>query len=407
MACLLYSSPIYLLFHPQKMRTGEKGTSHLPGDGVKMTSWFAQIPMMTTDWERTPSEFFLGIVRLLILKSLFPHKSTLWSLLLEGFFVLMFLRVKLPGLKQEETIWHSVSKILRPSHWITINLFKELRINLFSQFHQACVFFSLFKRFPPLFPLTFSFFFFLVTGCHHVSFTTTVPRTKVEAAPHCLPKDINSPLFLTNSLMTRWSLQDARLSFSVCSDVVSYVRCATTWFIPGLTHTIFSTVAIPLSIPLAPNANTPAASFSYQDALNALAPAVYGERKVVCGGFFPGFCGDWMVPSLVDPLIFWPPSPQLPKLDTEGINVYGEYYNATDAQPLERSLTIVIVMKSGPTEFFSRDQLDQMSLSVLFVTNELGESPELIDNSFDANEKTSASPQSILANDFVVLLHST
>ena len=197
--------------------------------------------------------------------------------------------------------------------------------------------------------------------------------------------------------MSRWTLGGNRAYFSMCSDVVSYVRCSVTFWIPSVANIIFSTVSIPQRLPLDPSANTPATSFSYQASLNAMTPAEYGTQGNTCGGFFPAFCGFWMVPSLSDPLIFWPPPPQLPKFDTQGINIYGKYYNATSAQPLKRTLTGVIVLVGGGVGLvFSRQQLEHLSITLLHVTNELGEPPMLPDDAHDSNEKTASSPSRFL-----------
>ena len=239
---------------------------------------------------------------------------------------------------------------------------------------------------------------FVLAGCHQVSFSGTLEEKGPFVDIHCMPKDTNQITFLSNSLISRYSRGENRVSFSMCSDVVSYVRCGITFWNPGRTHVIFSTVSIPLLIPLAPpSANTPSASFSYQEALSAMSPALFGIPGMNCGDFFPAVCRAWMVPSTSDPLIFWPPSPQLPKFGTEGINVYEQYYNAIGAQPLKNTLTAVILLAIDSSVVFPRNQLEQVSLALLSITNELGEVPELPNNAFDLNEKTPASPSQYLA----------
>ena len=216
----------------------------------------------------------------------------------------------------------------------------------------------------------------ILAGCHQVSFAT-IAKASFIAAFYCHSKDPNIAMTFTNSVFSRWTLGENRMTFSMCSDTVSYVRCAMTFWIPGLTHVIFSTVSIPGSIPLDPNANTAAASFTYQEALTAIVPSAFGiGPHGMCGDFGSRLCRHWMVPSLSDPLIFWPPPPQLPWLDT-GTNVYGEYYNNSGVAPLKNTVTTVIVMAAEGITYFSRDQLDQISLTLLYITNELGEPPVL------------------------------
>ena len=162
----------------------------------------------------------------------------------------------------------------------------------------------------------------------------------------------------------------------MCSDVVSYVRCSSTFWSPGRTHVIFSTVSIPLSIPLAlPSANTPSASFSYQEALTAISPALFGISTPNCGDFFFGFCTSWLVPSISDPLIFWPPSAQLPRFDTQETNVYEQYFDALAPQPLKNTLTFVLILSVDSSVVFPRNQLELISLTFMALTNEFGEGP--------------------------------
>ena len=137
--------------------------------------------------------------------------------------------------------------------------------------------------------------------------------------------------------------------------------------------------------------------------MSAVAAVIHGQAGTGCSDFL-GICNFWQVPSISDPLVFWPPSPELPKIHDID-NVYKEYFLSTDAQPLEKTLTLVVVLTSGSEVIYTRDQFDQIALSFNFITNELGETPNLPSNSPDLNEKTPHSPSvylpSIVLSDFL------
>ena len=162
----------------------------------------------------------------------------------------------------------------------------------------------------------------------------------------------------------------------MCSDTVSYVRCSAQYFSTWPAKLIFSTVAIPFRIPLTPTVDTPAVSVTSQEGLSAVAPAFFGQIGIPCADLVWG-CSHWIVPPLADPLIFWPPSSQFEKFDTLGTNVYEEYFVASNAQPLEKTVTGVFVLSNELLEGFPRSQLDEASIVLLFITNELGEAPVL------------------------------
>ena len=158
---------------------------------------------------------------------------------------------------------------------------------------------------------------------------------------------------------------------------------------------IFSTVSVPIRTPLTPTADTPAASFSYQQSLSAITSSLLGKYNLPCADFYL-YCYSWAVPSLSDPLIFWPPPSQLPKFDKEGTNLFEDYFNAMNAQPLEKTVTGVFVLKVGTRELIPRSELNEVSVVLTYITNEFGETPQLPNNSPDANEKTQASPSQYL-----------
>ena len=240
-------------------------------------------------------------------------------------------------------------------------------------------------------------FFWDVTGCHQVSFAVVATVPDPDPESFCLPRDTSSPISFDNALAARWTRGDDRVSFSMCSDTVSYVRCSVLFWVPGPISVIFSTVSIPLQTPLTPTANTPSASFSYQQSLTAMSPLAFGDKTVgrVCADFFGG-CYNWLVPPISDPLIFWPPPSQLPKFDNEGTNVYGDYYKAMNAQPLDKTLIGVFILTVGTREIIPRSRLNEVSMALTYITNELGEAPQLPNNAPDGNEKTQASPSQYL-----------
>ena len=228
-------------------------------------------------------------------------------------------------------------------------------------------------------------------GCHQISFAATELVSSIDPDIYCLPRNTNSLLQFDNALIGRWTTGGDRLTFSLCSDIVSYVRCAVQFWVPGRTSVIFSTAPILVQTPVTPTADTPAASISYQQSLGSMAPAIFGETGTSCSDFFGG-CTYWTVPPISDPLIFWPPPAQLPKFDMLGTNVYHNYFEATNAQPLQRTYIGVIALTAGTTEVFSRSRLNEMSVALISLTNELGEAPVLPDDAFDLNEKTQTSP---------------
>ena len=237
-----------------------------------------------------------------------------------------------------------------------------------------------------------------LSGCHQVSFSATGRRFGIDTDISCLPRDSSIPV-TGNTLIARFTTGDDRISFSICSDTVSYIRCLSKFWVPGPTYVIFSTASIPLRTPLAATADTPAASLSYQESLDAMTAVVFGDRTAgrPCGGFFRN-CFNWLVPPISDPLIFWPPPPNVPKFDTEGTNVYENFYLATDAQPLQNSLVGVFVLRAGLREVIPRSRLQEVALSFTSITNELGEAIQLPNDSPDINDKTQASPSQYLAN---------
>eukprot|EP00008_Paramoeba_atlantica_P010747 CAMPEP_0201480978 /NCGR_PEP_ID=MMETSP0151_2-20130828/5324_1 /ASSEMBLY_ACC=CAM_ASM_000257 /TAXON_ID=200890 /ORGANISM="Paramoeba atlantica, Strain 621/1 / CCAP 1560/9" /LENGTH=1727 /DNA_ID=CAMNT_0047862983 /DNA_START=164 /DNA_END=5347 /DNA_ORIENTATION=+ len=238
----------------------------------------------------------------------------------------------------------------------------------------------------------------VAAGCHQVSFAATQTRFGADTDLICIPKDISATVGGTgNSLIARLTTGDDRVTFSVCSENVSYVRCYSSFWVPGPVYIIFSTAAIPHQTPLTSSATTPAASISYQEGLSAMAVTVFGDRTAGrrCAGYFRG-CYNWVVPAISDPLIFWPPPSDIPKIDTEGTNVYGNYFNATNAQPLEKTLIGVFALRAGTTDVIPRSRLSEASVALMSVTNNLGEPPQLPNNAFDVNEKTQASASQYL-----------
>ena len=240
-------------------------------------------------------------------------------------------------------------------------------------------------------------FFYNTTGCHEISFASVGTEHAVDTDVFCAPRRLRTRVSFSNNLIGRTTLGDDRLSFSMCSDNVSYVRCAVRFIVPGPTSIIFSTVSIPYRTPLTPTVNTPSTGISSQEGLAAFSSAIYGDTGRACTDFYTS-CRDWIVPPSSDPLIFWPPPAEIPKFDTENTNVYAEYFNATSAQPLEKTLTAVIVLAVGTQRYYSPSELDEVSLSLLFVTNELGETPQLPNDAPDLNaEQTQASPNLYLS----------
>ena len=147
----------------------------------------------------------------------------------------------------------------------------------------------------------------------------------------------------------------------MCTDEISYVRCAANFWFPGSVSVIFSTVSFPHQTPLAPSEDTPAVSITYQEGLTAVAPVIFGQAGTTCSDFYSS-CYSWIVPPISDPLIFWPPSSQLPKIDTESTNVYRFYYDAMKLHPLDKSLIAVIVLSTEEQVVFPRSRLDELSL---------------------------------------------
>ena len=161
-------------------------------------------------------------------------------------------------------------------------------------------------------------------GCHQVSFAATELEFGGDPDMYCLPRDPTRRTESENSIMRRWTTGGDRLTFSMCSDIVSYVRCSVRFWVPGPSSVIFSTVSIPLRTPLVPSVETTAASLSYQEGLGSMSAQIFGETGTSCADYF-GSCDVWTVPPISDPLIFWPPPAQLPKFDTLGTNVYQNY----------------------------------------------------------------------------------
>ena len=211
----------------------------------------------------------------------------------------------------------------------------------------------------------------------------------------CLPKDTSATVSLGNSILTRWSFGTDRVTFPLCANDVSYVRCSLRFWFAGPASIVFSTVAQPVMTPLTPNANTPSASLTFQEGLTAFSSTRFGVvESLPCADFFYG-CSDWIVPPISDPLVLWPPAAHLPRFDIDR-NVYGEYYNATNAQPLKNTMIGVIGLVVGSTVIYPRDQLDEIAVVLVFITNELGEVPILPNNVIDLNPKTQASPSQYL-----------
>ena len=240
----------------------------------------------------------------------------------------------------------------------------------------------------------FSCLFF--AGCHQVSFATTALEVDPDPDVYCLPRDTESAVLFDNSILARWTFGDDRTTFSVCSDSVSYVRCSVQFWVPGPTSVIFSTVSIPFRTPLTPTVNTPSVGRVSQEGLTAMSSVLFGESGLSCADFYSD-CFDWIVPPISDPLIFWPPPSQLPKFDTLGTNVFRNYFEATNAQPLEKTLIGVFALTAGSTEVYSRSRLDKVSIALTFVTNELGETPALLNNAPDLHPKTQSSPSGYLS----------
>ena len=197
-------------------------------------------------------------------------------------------------------------------------------------------------------------------------------------------------------MITRITTGDDRFTFSVCSEDVSYLRCAAQFWVPGPSSLIFSTVSIPYRVPLAPTTTTPSAGITYQEGITAVSSGIFGIGSSPCSDF-NSVCKEWIVPPISDPLIFWPPPPQIPKIDTENTNVYQDYFDATNAQPLDNTLIIVLTLKAGTQVIYERSELDKVAMAIMYVTNEFGEPPLLPNNAIDLNEKTQASPSQYLS----------
>ena len=235
-------------------------------------------------------------------------------------------------------------------------------------------------------------------GCYQVSFAATELEFGGDPDIFCLPRDPRVAIENGNSLIQRWTTGGDRLTFSMCSDAVSYVRCSVQFWVPGPSSVLFSTVGIPFRTPLLPSVNTAATSLSYQESLGSMGAQIFGDATTgtSCADYFAG-CNVWTVPPISDPLIFWPPPSELPKFDLFGTNVYQNYFKAMSAQPLQRTFIGVIALTVGTTKVFPRSQLGDISVALTYVTNQFGEAPVLPNNAFDLNEKGPASPSVYLS----------
>ena len=253
--------------------------------------------------------------------------------------------------------------------------------------------------FSSIFSIFFDLLFFWnpssFLGCHEVTFAATGTESSLVADVDifCLPRDITTTVRSRNSLHGRWTFGDDRLGFSMCSNNVSYLRCSARFWVPGPTAIIFSTVSIPLRTPLIASANTPASGFTSQEGLTAITFSIFGVLGPLCADIYHA-CRNWIVPAITDPLIFWPPPSQVPRFDIK-TNVYGEYFNATGAQPLPRTVIGVVLLTVGAFELFPLSQLNNISMSFLSVTNELGEIPMLPNNAVDLTESQSQASASL------------
>ena len=235
-----------------------------------------------------------------------------------------------------------------------------------------------------------------VLGCHQVSFAATELEFGGNPDMYCLPRDPTQQTEAGNSIMQRWTTGGDHLTFSMCSDDLSYIRCSVRFWVPGPSSVIFSTISIPFRTPLVPAVDTAATSLSYQKGLGSMSAQIFGVTGTSCADYFLS-CDVWTVPPISDPLIFWPPPAQLPRFDMLRTNVYQNYFEATNAQPLQRTFIGVIALTAGPIEVFPRSQLNDISVALTYVTNELGKTPTLPNNAFDVNEKGSASASAYLS----------
>ena len=236
----------------------------------------------------------------------------------------------------------------------------------------------------------------ILAGCHQVSFAAIEMEFGGDPDLYCIRSDTSGRVEVGNSLMRRWTTGGDRVTFSMCSDDVSYVHCSVRFWVPGPSSVIFSTISIPFRTPLTPTANTASASISYQQSLGAMTAQIFGEIGEGCGDFFAG-CNSWTVPPISDPLIFWPPPPQLPRFDMLGNNIFGDFFELANVQPLPRTFIGVIVLSTAATEVIPRSRLNDISVAFIYVTNELGEPPVLPNNAFDLHEKTPSSASTFLS----------
>ena len=122
---------------------------------------------------------------------------------------------------------------------------------------------------------------------------------------------------------------------------------------------------------------------------------VFGTRKGGC--YFNSECKVVLVPPLSDPLIYWPP--RLGTLmDSQNTDLFQLYYDETDVQLLKKTLVAVIPLTVEKDVYFDLSDLDDYSLILSKITNELGESPLLPNDGPDLNDKTQASPSSYLSS---------
>ena len=115
-----------------------------------------------------------------------------------------------------------------------------------------------------------------------------------------------------------------------------------------------------------------------------------------CADFFSR-CSSWVVPSISDPLIFWPPPSQLPKFDTEGNDIYQLYSGLANIQPLKNTITLPIALRVANQDIFDRSRINDLSVAALFLTNEAGEHVQLPNDAPDNDQKTKASPSLYLS----------
>ena len=111
---------------------------------------------------------------------------------------------------------------------------------------------------------------------------------------------------------------------------------------------------------------------------------VLGTTKSTC---WPTECKLTIVPPLSDPLIHWPPRMTILS-DTHSTDLYGLYYNETNVHLLKKTLVGVIPLTVEKVVYFDRSELDDFSVILSYITNELGEPPLLPNNGLDFSNKT-------------------